>query len=276
MTIIDVSEWQGVINWNKAKPHIDGAILRCGCGTGYDDKQWARNVAECERLGIPFGVYLYSYAKDTTAAKKEAEHVLRMVQGHKLSMPIYFDAEQSGTERYAHTTAATFCPIIEAAGYRVGIYSTAAWFKNYIGLPQYTRWVASWGTNDGRPQKKPNVENMGMWQYTSVGKIDGVNGNVDVSLCYLNIDESEDDDMTEAEVRKIVHEILDGNNTKPSEWAVSELSEAVKLGITDGSRPQGYAKREEVAAMVLREHKSVAEAVKAAVKDVFEKVKGVL
>lgn len=74
MTIIDVSEWQGVINWNKAKPHIDGAILRCGCGTGYDDRQWARNVRECERLGIPYGVYLYSYAKDVNAARAEAEY----------------------------------------------------------------------------------------------------------------------------------------------------------------------------------------------------------
>ena len=255
-------------------------ILRCGCGAGYDDKQWARNVRECERLGIPFGVYLYSYAKDVSAARAEAEHVLRMVKGHKLSMPIYFDAEQSGTERFAHTTAATFCPIIEAAGYRVGIYSTAAWFKNYIGLPQYTRWVAAWGTNNGQPQKKPNVENMGMWQFTSVGKIDGVNGNVDVSLCYFKIKESEDDDMTEAEVRKIVHEILDGNNTKPSEWAEKEVTDAKALGITDGSRPQGYAKREEVAAMILRDHNGIvgiiADAVKHEVKAVLGKIKGVL
>jgi lysozyme len=279
MTIIDVSEWQGTINWNKVRPHIDGVILRCGCGTSYDDKQWARNVRECERLGIPFGVYLYSYAKDVNAARAEAEHVLRMVKGHKLSMPIYFDAEQSGTERFAHTTAATFCPLIEAAGYRVGIYSTAAWFKNYIGLPQYTRWVASWGTNDGRPQKKPNVENMGMWQFTSVGKIDGVNGNVDVSLSYLNI-ESEDDDMTDERVREIVHEILDGVDTKPSEWAEKEVAEAKALGITDGSRPQGYANREEVASMVLRDHNGIvgiiADAVKHEVKAVLDKIKGVL
>jgi lysozyme len=223
-------------------------------------------VRECERIGIPFGVYLYSYAKDTAAAKKEAEHVLRMVKGHKLSMPIYFDAEQSGTERFAHTTAATFCPLIEAAGYRVGIYSTASWFNNYIGLPQYTRWVASWGSNNGKPQIKPNVQNMGMWQYTSVGKFNGIKGNVDVSLCYLNTNESEEDDMTEAEVRKIVHEILDGNNTKPSECAEKEVAEAKALGIMDGSRPQGYAKREEVAAMILRDHNGIVGIIADAVK----------
>ena len=281
MTIIDVSEWQGVINWNKAKPHIDGVILRCGCGTSYDDKQWLRNVRECERLGIPFGVYLYSYAKDVNAARAEAEHVLRMVKGHKLSMPIYFDAEQSGTERYAHTTAATFCPLIEAAGYRVGIYSTAAWFRNYIGLPQYTRWVASWGTNNGQPQKRPNVENMGMWQYTSVGKIDGVNGNVDVSLCFLSIESEDDIDMTKEEVTKLIDERitvrLNGIDTKPSEWAEAELAEAVTLGITDGSRPQGYATRQESAIMVLRAVKrGVGESVKQAVAAVVERVKGAL
>lgn len=285
MTIIDVSEWQGVINWNKAKPHIDGVILRCGCGTSYDDKQWLRNVRECERLGIPFGVYLYSYAKDVNAARAEAEHVLRMVKGHRLTFPIYFDAEQSGTERFAHTTAATFCPIIEAAGHRVGIYSTAAWFRNYIGLQQYTRWVAAWGTNNGQPQKKPNVENMGMWQFTSVGKIDGVNGNVDVSLCYLSIEESEDEiDMTEKEmialIDKRIADKLIGADTKPSEWAEKVVAEAKALGITDGSRPQGYAKREEVAAMVLRDHKAivsiVADAVKHDVVAVLDKIKGVL
>lgn len=279
MTIIDVSEWQGVINWVKAKPHIDGAILRCGCGTGYDDKQWARNVRECERLGIPFGVYLYSYAKDVNAARAEAEHVLRMVKGHKLSLPIYFDAEQSGTERYAHTTAATFCPIIEAAGYSVGIYSTAAWFNNYIGLPQYTRWVANWGTNNGQPQKKPNVQNMGMWQFTSVGKIPGVNGNVDVSLCYLTTN-TEDDDMTDERVREIVHEILDGVDTKPSEWAEEEkvVEHAKELGITkNGDRPQGYLKREEAFAMFTRfSSKSVVRLVADAVDAVQKKVSEVL
>ena len=280
MTIIDVSEWQGVIDWNKARPHIDGAILRCGCGTSYDDKQWARNVRECERLGIPFGVYLYSYAKDVNAARAEAEHVLRMVKGHRLAFPIYFDAEQNGTERFAHTTAATFCPLIEAAGYRVGIYSTAAWFRNYIGLPQYTRWVASWGSNNGKPQIKPNVQNMGMWQYTSVGKFNGIKGNVDVSMCYLKIEESEDDDMTEAEVRKIVHEILNGADTKPSEWAEEEkvVEHAKELGITkNGDRPQGYLKREEAFALFTRfSSKSVVRLVADAVDAVQKKVSEVL
>lgn len=244
MTIIDVSEWQGVIDWNKVRPHIDGVILRCGCGTSYDDKQWTRNVAECERLGIPFGVYLYSYAKDTAAAKKEAEHVLRLIKGHKLSFPVYFDAEQGGTEKVCNQTAKTFCDIIEGAGYFVGIYSTAYWFAHYLKDDgRYTRWVASWGTNNGQPQAKPNVKSMAMWQFTSIGKIPGVNGNVDVSLCYedfpaiINPTKKEDKPVAEK---------------KP--WYIEDGSweEAEHLGIVDGTRPEDAPTRAEVAAIALR------------------------
>jgi N-acetyl-anhydromuramyl-L-alanine amidase AmpD len=78
--------------------------------------------------------------------------------------------------------------------------------------------------------------------------------------------ESEDDDMTDERVREIVHEILDGNNTKPSEWAEKEVAEAKALGITDGSRPQGYAKREEVTAMILRDHHGIVGIIADAVK----------
>lgn len=240
--IIDVSEWQGVIDWTKVKPHIDGVILRCGCGTSYDDRQWARNVAECERLGIPYGVYLYSYAKDTNAAKKEAEHVLRLIKGHKLSYPVYFDAEQGGTEKVCNQTAKVFCDTIESAGYFVGIYSTAYWFAHYLKDDgRYTRWVASWGTNDGQPQVKPNVKSMAMWQYTSVGKIPGVNGNVDVSLCYEDFPSIINPKKEDKPVEKKPWYIKDGS------WEEGE-----RLGIVDGTRPNDPATRAEVNAMILR------------------------
>ena len=80
LRVIDVSEHQGTINWDAVKGHIDGAILRCGYGdniASQDDKQWKRNADECTRLGIPFGVYIYSYATSDAQAKSEAEHVLR-------------------------------------------------------------------------------------------------------------------------------------------------------------------------------------------------------
>ena len=118
--VIDVSYHQGTIDWATAKNHIDGAILRCGYGsdiTSQDDKQWARNISECERLGIPVGAYLYSYAKNDSMAKSELNHFLRLIKGHKFQLPLYIDLEQKGTEYQAASTAKIVCEGLKAAGY---------------------------------------------------------------------------------------------------------------------------------------------------------------
>lgn len=188
--LIDVSEHQGVIDWERAKKYIDGAILRCGYGmniASQDDKQWARNVAECERLGIPFGVYIYSYATNTERAKSEAQHVLRLIQGHKLSYPVYFDIEEPGTEGSAVANAIAFGNIIEAAGCWCGVYYNRNWHNNVIKgkLDRFTRWGAGYGTNNGQKQDnyKPGFGE-DIWQYSSKGSVPGVPGNVDVNVCY--------------------------------------------------------------------------------------------
>ena len=188
--LIDVSEHQGIINWEQVKDHIDGVILRCGYGmdiASQDDKQWARNVAECERLGIPYGVYIYSYATNTDRAKSEAQHVLRLIQGHKLSYPVYFDIEEPGTEGSAVANAIAFGDIIEAAGYWCGVYYNRNWHNNVIKgqLDRFTRWGAGYGTNNGQKQDnyKPGFGE-DIWQYSSKGSVPGVSGNVDVNVCY--------------------------------------------------------------------------------------------
>lgn len=188
--LIDVSEHQGIINWEQTKGHIDGAILRCGYGmdiASQDDKQWARNVAECERLGIPYGVYIYSYATNTDRAKSEAQHVLRLIQGHKLSYPVYFDIEEPGTEGSAVANAIAFGDIIEAAGYWCGVYYNRNWHNNVIKgqLDRFTRWGAGYGTNNGQKQDnyKPGFGE-DIWQYSSVGSVPGISGGVDVNVCY--------------------------------------------------------------------------------------------
>lgn len=188
--LIDVSQHQGTINWDQVKSHIDGAILRCGYGmdiASQDDKQWARNVAECERLGIPYGVYIYSYATNTDRAKSEAQHVLRLIQGHKLSYPVYFDMEEPGTEGAAVANAIAFGDIIEAAGYWCGVYYNRNWHNNVIKgqLDRFTRWGAGYGTNNGQKQDeyKPGFGE-DIWQYSSVGSVPGVSGNVDMNVCY--------------------------------------------------------------------------------------------
>ena len=145
-TLIDVSEHQGQIDWEKVKPHIEGAILRCGYGSNIaeqDDGQWKRNADECTRLGIPFGVYIYSYADSVEKAKSEAEHVLRLVKGYKLSYPIYLDLEENGTQKGAIERANIFGDIIEKAGYWCGVYANLNWWENYlVGLERFTKWVA--------------------------------------------------------------------------------------------------------------------------------------
>lgn len=188
--LIDVSEHNGTINWEEVKKHIDGAIIRCGYGmdqTDQDDKQWERNVAECERLGIPYGVYLYSYATNTERAKSEAQHVLRLIKGHKLSYPVYFDMEEKGTESVAVENAKLFGDMIEEAGYWCGVYYNKDWHNRVVKgqLDRFTLWGASYGSNNGQVQEnyKPNFGE-DIWQYSSTGKVPGISGNVDVNVCY--------------------------------------------------------------------------------------------
>lgn len=185
--IIDVSEHQKSIDWGKAASKIEAAILRCGYGTdlqSQDDKYWQENVTKCEQLGIPYGVYLYSYSTNEGRAKSEAEHAIRLLQGHKPTLPVFIDLEQKGTQNYSKQAAAIFCETIKAAGYQAGIYCSENWWNNYIkDFPsEYSRWIAKYGSNNGAAQTKPNVENVYLWQFTSKGSVDGINGKVDCNL----------------------------------------------------------------------------------------------
>ena len=185
-TLIDVSEHQGKIDWEKVKPHIEGAILRCGYGSNIekqDDEQFKRNADECTRLGIPFGVYIYSYADSVEKAKSEAEHALRLVKGYKLSYPIYLDLEEPGTQNGAVERANIFGDIIEKAGYWCGVYANLNWWENYlVGLERFTKWVAQYHT-----KCEYKGAHLDMWQYSSKGRITGINGNVDMNYCYRDL-----------------------------------------------------------------------------------------
>lgn len=186
LKLIDVSEHQGKINWEKVKPQIDGAILRCGYGMDIekqDDTYFKYNADECTRLGIPFGVYLYSYADNNEKAKSEAAHVLRMIKGYKLSYPVYLDLEESGTQNGAIERANIFGDIIEKAGYWCGVYANLNWWNNYLkGLERFTKWVAQY--NKTCDYKGNHLD---IWQYSSKGKVDGIGGNVDMNECYRNL-----------------------------------------------------------------------------------------
>lgn len=216
--LIDVSEHQGVIDWEKVMPHIDGAILRCGYGGDYedqDDEQFKRNADECTRLGIPFGVYIYSYAKSIQAAQYEADHVLRLIKGYKLSYPVYLDLEQSGTEYGAVERANVFGDIIEDAGYWCGVYANLNWWENYLpGLDRFTKWVAQYNR-----VCEYTGSNLDIWQYTDKGNLIGIKGNVDMNYCYRDfpaeiLGGENVEEVKPAPVKKttaeLVEEVLDG------------------------------------------------------------------
>lgn len=187
---IDVSRHQGVINWDAVYGNIDYAIIRCGFGndeTSQDDTQWYNNANACTRLGIPFGVYIYSYATNTVMAESEANHVLRLINGYNLDFPVYLDMEDSiqanlsASER--GTIASTFCNIIQNAGYEVGIYANRNWWENYLtdlafNNSSWHKWVAQYNSSC------TYAGNYTMWQYTSSGNVNGINGRVDLNYWY--------------------------------------------------------------------------------------------
>lgn len=187
MKVIDVSKHQGKIDWEQTKAHIDGAIIRCGYGQdikSQDDQYFKYNADECIRLGIPFGVYLYSYAKTIEAAKSEAAHVLRLIEPYKgkLSFPVYYDLEEAGTQNGAVERALVFGDLIEKAGFWHGIYANQYWWRTYLkdGLDKYTKWVAKYSNT--KPSGISGTYDI--WQYTSDGAVAGINGRVDMNICY--------------------------------------------------------------------------------------------
>ena len=185
---VDVCKWNGNIKWDKAKESgVDYAIIQCGYGqddNSQDDPMWKINADACTKEGVPFGAYIYSYATNTTRAKSEAEHVLRLVKGYKLSYPVYYDLEQSSvrstlSKSEIANVAQTFCDTIKKAGYEVGIYANTDWFTNYLTdsrFDQWGKWVAQYNSTC---QYKGEYA---MWQCSSKGSVDGIDGYVDLNI----------------------------------------------------------------------------------------------
>ena len=200
---IDVSGYQKDIDWQKVKDAgIDFAILKIGninareADGWYTDSYFQRNVTECERLGIPYGVYTYSYAKNADDAVKGANHIIALLKGHNPTLPVYLDLEDDSIKDTDHAAIAkAFCSTISAAGYAPGIYASASWFKNILTDPCFSnsgwgiwtaqywygqRYDASLGLGPEYPAK------FDCWQYSFHGSVPGVSGDVDVDYYYGN------------------------------------------------------------------------------------------
>ena len=186
---IDVSKWQGKIDWNKVKnAGIDFAIIREGYGKKDPtqiDKKFRENYESAKAVGIPVGVYHYSYADSVEDAKREAEFCLENIRDMKLEYPVCFDIEDREmlklSNRQRTDIVKVFCDEIEKNGYYAMFYCNLNWLNNYLYkddlLPKYDLWLAQWNI------ESPS-ENCGIWQCSSTGIIDGISGNVDLNISY--------------------------------------------------------------------------------------------
>ena len=187
--IPDVSEWQGVIDWNTAKNYIGGAIIRLAYGTKKDDAFAIRNLDECERLGIPYGCYVYSLAYNEGTAKAEIEVVKRLLKGRHPTLPIYVDLEENSLGYAATTVAGTYCAALRDMGFKYGVYCGMYYYQGFMNgftVPGWSVWVPYYGkVNDGNKKDRPTMPiPYDAWQYTSLGRINGINGNVDMNEFY--------------------------------------------------------------------------------------------
>lgn len=195
--VIDVSGWQGDIDWAKAKADgVEGVIIRLGYGWGNNaDKKAQRNISECKRLGIPFGIYWYSYADTPSIAKEEGADVVAKlkqfgVNASDLAYPVYYDLEKWTWKGHQPLTdpnvyndiVNNWYSALQSAGYKnLSVYSYTSYLQGplkHADIYAKTTWVAQYGARMGFDSFQTNSRG---WQYTSSGKVDGISGNVDMN-----------------------------------------------------------------------------------------------
>lgn len=192
---IDVSKWNGEIDWDKVKnAGVEFAIVRAGyrgssTGSLVEDPYFHANMKAAAASGVPTGVYFFTQAVNEVEAVEEASAVLKLISEYKLEYPIYIDTEGAGGNGRADgldvetrtLVCEAFCRTIANAGYESGVYASRNWLNNNLKterLEQYQIWLAEYRSV---PLYQGYYQ---MWQYTSKGKIDGIEGNVDLNICY--------------------------------------------------------------------------------------------
>ena len=252
---IDVSQHNGVIDWTKVKAAgVDFAILRAGYGQNHIDTRFAFNIKGCNQVGLPCGVYWFSYATTEAAARREAQYCLAAVKPYRLDYPIAFDFEYDSvgyaakqgvtvTMDLATRIAKAFCDTIEAAGYTVVNYANPDYLSRYFSAEftqRYGLWLAAWNTKAEPPRSCL------IWQHSCTGKVNGITGNVDMNRGYLAPAQN-----PRAE---------DGFVDVPKDaWYAEAVQWAVENGITNGTdtihfTPNGPLTRAELVTMLKRYH----------------------
>lgn len=187
---IDVSKWQGDINWKTVSVSgVDFAMIRSSFGSEHTDECLDKNVKGCEKYGIPYGFYHYTYAKTAAEARQEAEFFINNIRKYSPEYPIVLDLEEEFYKKMSKNQVTeiltAFMDVIEENGYYAMLYNSPNFMKACFDIPKlekYDIWIACWGGEerlnslyDGR---------YGMWQYSSTGKVKGINGDVDLDYSY--------------------------------------------------------------------------------------------
>lgn len=253
---IDVSQWQGAIDWQKVKNSgVAFAMIRAGYGQNNIDKQFVRNISECNRLEIPCGIYWFSYATTAAMAKREAQYALAAVKPYHLDYPVAFDFEYDSvnyaskagvtvTKQLATSIAVAFLDEVEAGGYYGVLYTNQDYLNRYFDASlkeRYDIWLASWYSSPNFD--KPPIS-CGIWQHASDGVCPGISGNVDLDVSYKDYPSIME--QTGLNGHKEPHK------TSYEEELENAVSWAKSKGISDGSRLNDEAKRSEVILMLYR------------------------
>ena len=234
---VDISTFNRNVDYDKLKNNIEFAILRVGYGVQYapdeqKDEMFEEHYKNLKEK-IQIGAYYYQYANEVGEGKKEAENCLRYLEGKKLELPIFYDVEDSSlnglNKEQLTNIVIEFCETIKNAGYNVGVYANKYFLENKLEtnrLKNYIIWCASYGVNDGNINENAKYEGKHeIWQYTSMGRIEGINGNVDLNLMYNSI---EGTDTTNTEEEKPVFS-GDENIRKIQIWLQSMYGYNLKI-----------------------------------------------
>lgn len=198
---IDVSKWNKTIDWEDVKDAgVEFAIIRCGyrgasSGALVLDPMYERNIKGAIDADIPVGVYFFTQAVDEVEAVEEASMVISLIENYDVDYPVFLDSESAGGSGRADWLEAdertkvhkAFLETISAAGYETGVYGSRNWLNEQVNmkdLSDYKTWLAEYAEV---PQYDAYYH---MWQYTSKGTVDGIDTDVDLNLCYMNIDTS--------------------------------------------------------------------------------------
>lgn len=186
---IDVSVWNGNIDWAKVKSQVDFAIIRASWEETADTK-FTTNANGCINNGIPWGVYVYSYAENAAEAKGEAEYILSLLDGYDMDLPVFFDFEDEcqmnlGAAKQQEIVKA-FCDTIYAGGRQPGLY-TYVWLLRSVFTDSYYRSIPMWTAEINGASYTSYKGGLWMWQWSWVGQFNGMSGDVDCNKMYVDL-----------------------------------------------------------------------------------------